>query len=231
MARGRHQEQNQQRRDAERLERKADELAVVRPGGQLGCEVRQVVLHLIPFDHEPNVQRGDDERGHAEMTPVVQQRQKAAIDARQRPDAKDDGQHHKRATSECTDVKIDRRREILRRIEPFTYDEEGCEEQPHGREQDGVVDDLGAIPLDGAESDAHRRGSSVAGAVGAEGSGRKYNAIANPSPTASASAGHSMRWTDLCERVIAWSRISAIGIARRAKVPPRPEKSACARRQ
>ena len=52
MAGGRHQEQDEQGGDAERLEREADELGVVVPVRQLGDEIRQIVLHEVPLEQE-----------------------------------------------------------------------------------------------------------------------------------------------------------------------------------
>jgi hypothetical protein len=85
----RQQEQNEERDEAQRLEGKADELAVVGDFGQFVVEARQRVLDRIPFDHEGGVQDHDEKGQHAEMAPVVQQRQEAAIDPRQPPQPED----------------------------------------------------------------------------------------------------------------------------------------------
>jgi hypothetical protein len=100
----RHQEQNEERDEAQRLEGKADELAVVGDFGQFVVEARQRVLDRVPFDHEGSVQEHDEEGQHAEMAPVVQQRQEAAIEPRQRPDRKDHRQHEEGAGAESADA-------------------------------------------------------------------------------------------------------------------------------
>ena len=104
MAGRRHQEQDQERDEAQRLEGKADELAVVGDFGQFVVEARQRALDREPFDHEGGVQERDEEDQHAEMAPVVQQRQEAVIEPRQRPDRKNDRQHEKGAGAESADA-------------------------------------------------------------------------------------------------------------------------------
>ncbi len=66
----RQQEHHRQAGQPERLDRKADELAVVRPRRQFGKEVRQCSLRLIPFDHEPGMQQGHCKRQNAKMTAI-----------------------------------------------------------------------------------------------------------------------------------------------------------------
>ena len=85
----RHQEQHQQRREAEHLEREADELAVVAPAsvssaGEVaaGCPAPR---YHSSISHD--MRQRDQERQHAEMPAVVEQRQEAAVEPRQRPDA------------------------------------------------------------------------------------------------------------------------------------------------
>src|SRR5215813_11658591 len=99
----RHQKQNEECGEAQRLEGKTDELAIVGGFGQFVVETRQRVLHRIPFDHERGVQKHDEEGQHAEMAPVVQQRQKPAIEPRQRPDREDRRQHQEGAGTESAD--------------------------------------------------------------------------------------------------------------------------------
>src|SRR3979409_257898 len=77
---GGEQKQDQQGGEAERLERKADELAVVRPSGELGAEIWQGVLRHVPVEQQGEMRGGDQEGQHAEMAAVIQQRQEAAIE-------------------------------------------------------------------------------------------------------------------------------------------------------
>ena len=226
-----HQEEDQERRDAERLERETDELAVVRDFGELRIEVRKRVLHRVPFDHEPDVRERDQKRQHSEMAAVVEKRQEAAIEPRQRADRQDDGQHQERATAEGADAQVDRGRLILRRLEPGRHDQVAGEVERDRRDQDRVIDELLPIPLDRAEAHAHgARAPAVSAVRGAfpSGGGRRMSAIAKPSATTSAKTGHSTRWTDRCVRLI--GRISANASARRARARRRRARSKCARR-
>ena len=80
MTGGGEQKENEERGDAKRLEREADELAIIPPGGEFGDDVRQRVLHCIPFNHEPDVHAHDQKGQHTEMAPVVKKRQETAIE-------------------------------------------------------------------------------------------------------------------------------------------------------
>ena len=150
-----HQEQDQQRGDAERLEREADELAVVLPGRQLGDEVRQIALHQIPVEQEPEMRDRDQKRQHAEMPAVVEQRQEAAVEPRQRADRQDHGEHQEGAGAEGANPDVDRVRQILRRM-PLPIDRgKAGDEERDGGEQHAVIDELVPVPLHRAEADAH----------------------------------------------------------------------------
>src|SRR5262249_60830779 len=100
------------------------------------------------------------------------------------------------------------RREGLGRIDTIGDEKEQADVERDANEQNGVVDELGAVPLDGAETDAHRVTSAACGAAGGA---RKPSPSARPSPTASASSGHSARWTVRCERLMACGRLCASG--------------------
>src|SRR5262245_15652380 len=133
------------------------------------------------------------------MAPVVEERQEPSIKPRQRPDRKDHGEHHEGAAAESANAQVDRGRHILRRIDPIGNDEKDADEQRNRRHQDGIVDDLGAVPLDGAKTNAHRT-TSECGAGG--GGGRQMSASATPKPIVRANTGHSARCKDRCERLI-----------------------------
>ncbi len=209
MAGRRHQEQDEERDDAQRLEGKADELAVVGKLGQLVVKARQRVLDRVPLDHERGVHEGDEEGQHAEMTPVVQHRQETAIEARQRPDRKNDRQHEECAAAEGADAQIDRGRQILGWVEPMGQDQIAADVERHADEQDAVVNELRPVPLHGAKRGTHGLSSSAARGGSALGGGRNVSAIAKPSATAKARTGQSRRCTDRCDRVMA--TISANG--------------------
>ncbi len=201
------QQENEKRAEAERLERKADEAAIVRPDRQLGDDIGQRVLHRIPFDHEGRMQRRDDECQDAEMPPVVEQRQEARAQPRQRPDREDRGQHQERAQAEGADAKIDPGRTVFGRMQVRLNGDERDDEGRNDGEQDGVVDQLVAVPLNGAEADAHERASAGAGGKdadtkGAAGAGRSASAIARPSATAMPSTVQTRRCMRRCVRVM-----------------------------
>jgi len=58
----------------------------------------------------------NQERQHAEMAAVVEQRQKASVEPRQRADAENDGQHDERAGPERGDAQVDPGRFVGRRL-------------------------------------------------------------------------------------------------------------------
>ena len=116
MAGGGHQEKHEQGGDAERLEREVDEFCIVRPGRQFVDEVHQIVLRQVPCEQEAEMRERDEKRQHSEMTPVVQQRQEAAVEPRQRADRQDNRQHEERAGPGGAYPDIDRVRQFLRRM-------------------------------------------------------------------------------------------------------------------
>ena len=119
-----HQEQHQQRREPERLEWKADELAVAPDRGHFGDQIGQRVLYDEPVDHQGCVHGGDEERQHAEMTPVGEQRQETAIEPRQRTDRQNDRQHEKGTTAVGANPDVDFVRPVRRRVKmPGDQDE------------------------------------------------------------------------------------------------------------
>ena len=140
------------------------------------------------------VQQRDEERQHAEMAPVVEQRQEAAIEPRQRPDRQDDRQHEEGAGAERADAQIDRRRQVLGRVEPIRQSQIAADIERDAGEQDAVVDELRRGSTARRES---RRSwlEPLARAAGApaSGGGRSTSAIAKPSATAKASTGQSTR--------------------------------------
>jgi len=97
----------------------------------------------------------DEKREHAEMAPVVEQRQEARIKPRQRADRKNDGEHDEGAGAEGVDAQIDPAGPILRRVAPSGNPHEARDIEGDAGKQDEVVDDLLAVPLNGAEADAH----------------------------------------------------------------------------
>jgi hypothetical protein len=139
------------------------------------------------------VQQRDEEGQHAEVASIVEQRQEAAIEPRQRPDRKDDCEHEKGAGAERTDAHIDRGRLVLGRVEPIPQNDVRADIERHGREQDGVVDELRLVPLHRAKAGAHGLTSSAAGGAPASGGGRSVNAITKPIAIAKARMGQIAR--------------------------------------
>ena len=191
VAGGGHQKQDEQRGEAERLEGEADEFPVSRPIRELRREFRQIVQHPVIVEQEPGVDRRDAEGQHPEMAPVVEVRQEAGIEPRQRADRQHHGQHEKGANAESAQPDVERARQALRRREPPGDRGETADEQRYGGEQNGVVDELGPVPLHGAVFDAHQRSPFRPAQAG--GSVRKNSASAKPSPTASARNGQIAR--------------------------------------
>src|SRR5215471_12565148 len=115
------------------------------------------------------------------MSAIVEQRQKSPVDARQRTDGEDDGEHDERTAAECANRDVDPIEECLGRIAPRSYSDEETDICRYGAEKDGVVDDLRTIPLDSPEADAHRETSTCA--CGSSGGGRSQSAMLTPIPT------------------------------------------------
>jgi hypothetical protein len=149
------------------------------------------------------VQQRDHERQHAEMPTVEQQLAKPGMQPRQRSDRQDDGQHEEGAGAEGADAHVDRRRQILRRLDPITDADEGRYIKRDGGEQDAVIDELLPAPLHRLEADAHRCPSIAADADGAGGGALMTKASASAAPTSRARAGQSMRWAARWVRLIA----------------------------
>ena len=133
------------------------------------------------------------------MPPVVEQRQEAPVQPRQRADGKNDAEHEKRAAAGRADPDVDRVGEVFRRLDLPIDRGEAAEIERDAGDQDAVVDELVAVPLHRAEACAHR---CTAVAAGGSGGGRSANAAVKPRTTRTASAAHSRRWADRCERVM-----------------------------
>ena len=111
----------------------------------------------------------DEERQHAEMAAVVEQRQEARGEPRQRADHQDDGQHHERAGAERLDAQADPGRLVGRRIAQRADRHERADEQRDAGEQDRVIDELAPVPLHRLEAGAHFAGSDLRAAARAAG--------------------------------------------------------------
>ena len=151
----RHHEQDEQRTEADRLEGEVEKRAVAAPLGQLATEVSQIALHDVPGQQQREMRRRHQEGQHAEMAPVIEQRQETRAEPRQRADAEDDGQHQKGAEAGRLQPDVDGIRQVLGWVPVQNDDSVADDENYGGNDDDGVVDQLGPIPLYGAETDAH----------------------------------------------------------------------------
>ena len=93
---------------------------------------------------------------HAEVAAVVEQRQKARIQPRQRPDAEDEREHQERAGAEGLrpeDRPAGRPCDVLEARRDLDEDKDV---RDGGRQQHDIVDDLVAVPADRRVAHAHR---------------------------------------------------------------------------
>src|SRR5262249_45713983 len=126
------------------------------------------------------------------MAPVVEERQEAAVEPRERPDRQDDRQHEEGAGAECTDAQIDRRRPVLGRVEPVRQKEIRADIEHDRRDQYAVLDELRPVPLHRAKGGADAWGPGAVGA-GVRGGARSTSAMVKPGATAKARTGQSTR--------------------------------------
>src|SRR6478672_9043749 len=119
------------------------------------------------------------------MAAIVEERQKSAVETGERTDCKNDGQHEKRAASERADVNIDASRNVDGRMQRIGDGVERADIEHDTADQDGIIDELAAVPLDRAKTCAHRT-TSASACGGISGGGRSASANAKPSPIASA---------------------------------------------
>jgi len=125
-------------------------------GKQFGEEIGQIVLHPVPAQQKADMRRGDETHQDAEVPPVVQERQESRAEPRQRPDAENDRQHQEGTGAGRPDADIDRVRQVFWRKQAPDDRAVNRHIGRNGGQQDGVVDQLVAIPLNGAEADAHQ---------------------------------------------------------------------------
>ena len=95
---------------------------------------------------------GDQEEGHAEVTPVVQQRHKPAVDPAQGPDDQDEMEHDQRQRPRSAD---DQRFRADGRVKDQLKGREQGEVNRNGDQHDPVVTPLLAVPLNGGVLNAH----------------------------------------------------------------------------
>jgi hypothetical protein len=86
----RHQEEDAQRQEAQRLEREPRQTAPTAVRGEHADQRVDDSEDVELDDREAAVRQAENKKGHAEMAPVVEQRQEAWVEPRQRPDRQDD---------------------------------------------------------------------------------------------------------------------------------------------
>jgi hypothetical protein len=156
----------------------------------IGHKIGQGVLRRVPLDHQPTMGRRDQECQHAEVATVGEQWQEPSIEARERPDAQDDGEHQECAASGGTDPDVDRVGKVVRGMNPPGDGGETAEESHDARRENRIVDQLVAVPLHRTEARAH---GLPPVAAGGSGGGRNASAIVRPSAIAIGSAGQIRR--------------------------------------
>ncbi len=113
MACGRHDEKYQQSEQAEQLKRETAKALVISSGSHHRNNWIDVAKTVIPENCQRPMNQGDDEEGYAEVSPVIEQGQKPAVDPGQRTDAENQGKHDKSASREGTDQNYGRRDCVL----------------------------------------------------------------------------------------------------------------------
>src|SRR5512146_2966711 len=105
MASGRHKKENYEREKPKRLEREIAQAGEMPVGGEQADQRIGVAERVKLDERETAVRQSKEERGHAQVPAVVEQRQKAAIKAANRADTKDDVQQQERGRAESANQK------------------------------------------------------------------------------------------------------------------------------
>jgi hypothetical protein len=152
VAGGGHEEENDERDQAQWLERKPRQLTPASVRGQDADQRVDDSQGVELDDREATMGESEGEHRHAEMAAVVEQRQEAPIEPRQRPDREDDvQQQHRRGTESTDEERLDRhlwRQGRAGRNEQRQIDHDGGE-------QGQVVEPLLPVPSDGPIGVAH----------------------------------------------------------------------------
>jgi hypothetical protein len=161
VARRRHDEQNDQRAEAEDLERELRDVAEVRERrgviatvcSEDADEWVRIAERMKLNDREDAMHQREQRHRHSEMAAIVEQREKARIEPRQRTDGEDDVQQQKpRDRREADDESLRRRARMPQRGDRAEH-ARGEQDEAEQRE---IVELLLPIPADGFVSVAHK---------------------------------------------------------------------------
>ncbi len=152
MAGGRHQEQDQQRRQAKPFERELAEAARARIADQQADQRIEGPEAVELQQREAGVGRRQQEHGHAQVPAVVEQRQPAIVQPGEGPDGQDRGQQQEGAHRQAADQQGFRGGFGMAQ---GTRTDEQHEVQADRGQQPQVEAALVGIPGDGAIAEAH----------------------------------------------------------------------------
>ena len=148
-----------ERGNAERLVRKTDELEIVLPGRDLAHKARERIVRGKPLHHGEGMEAGDQKEQHAEVTAIVQEREKHRIESGEGADAENGRQHQECARAKCADAQVNPGGRVLRRVERGADPEKAGDVQNDSRDQDGVIAIFRGGPLHRLKAGAHRAAS------------------------------------------------------------------------